>query len=83
MATKCITTNQMSEKVSCTMCLNTNIALICALMQINKFVSNCFLTTNGPELSTIIGYTEKKMSITGIDNSNPIQAQQKIRLSDN
>lgn len=60
MATKCITTNQMSEKVSCTMCLNTNIALICALMQINKFVSNCFLTTNGPELSTIIGYTEKK-----------------------
>lgn len=60
MATKCITTNQMSEKVSCTMCLNTNIALICALMQINKFVSNCFPTTNGPELSTIIGYTEKK-----------------------
>lgn len=60
MATKCITTNQMSEKVSSTMCLNTNIALICALMQINKFVSNCFLTTNGPELSTIIGYTEKK-----------------------
>lgn len=59
MATKCITTNQMSEKVSCTMCLNTNIALICALMQINKFVSNCFLTTNGPELNTIIGYTEK------------------------
>lgn len=83
MATKCITTNQMSEKVSCTVCLNTNIALICALMQINKFVSNCFLTTNGPELSTIIGYTEKKTSITGIDDSNPIQAQQKIRLSDN